>query len=73
MAGLITVTVRSFSGQGESIGRTLTEAVDDTEDWLVNDSLSRRFPRECLQVADRHVGAARAVAWRFALSSASTS
>ena len=35
---LLTVAVRSFAGEAEAIGPTLTQAVDDIEDWLVDDS-----------------------------------
>jgi len=38
LTALLAVAVRSFAGEAESIGPTLTEAVDDIEDWLVNDS-----------------------------------
>jgi putative heme transporter len=38
LAGLIALAVRSFAGQGETIRPTLTQAIDDIEDWLVTDS-----------------------------------
>lgn len=38
LGALLVVVVRSFAGEAESIGPTLTEAVDDVETWLVDDS-----------------------------------
>ncbi len=38
LAGLMTVAVKSFADEAESIRPTLTEAIDDIEDWLVTDS-----------------------------------
>ena len=35
LLALVTLAVRSFAGEAEAIGPTLTEAVDDIEDWLV--------------------------------------
>ena len=35
---LMTIAIRSFAGEAESIRPTLTEAVNDIEDWLVEDS-----------------------------------
>lgn len=37
LLALVTLAVRSFAGEAEAIGPTLTEAVDDIEDWLVED------------------------------------
>lgn len=38
IGSLLTVVVRSVAAEAESIGPTLTEAADEIEDWLVDDS-----------------------------------
>jgi predicted PurR-regulated permease PerM len=38
LGALLALAVSSFADEMESIGPTLTEATDDIEDWLVNDS-----------------------------------
>mgnify|MGYP005811496965 CR=1 FL=1 len=38
VGGLVALAVRSFAGEVDSLGTTLSEAVDDIEDWLVDDS-----------------------------------
>jgi predicted PurR-regulated permease PerM len=38
VAGLLALVVPSFVGEVDAVGPTLTDAVDDVEDWLVEDS-----------------------------------
>lgn len=38
LTALLTIAIRSFAGEAESIRPTITEAIDDIEDWLVDDS-----------------------------------
>jgi predicted PurR-regulated permease PerM len=38
LGALLALAISSFADEMESIGPTLTEAADDIEDWLVNDS-----------------------------------
>lgn len=38
LAGVLTIAGRSFASEADSLGPTITEAIDDIEDWLVDDS-----------------------------------
>src|SRR5687767_1151204 len=38
IGALLALAIGSFANEMESIGPTLTQAVDDIEEWLVNDS-----------------------------------
>ena len=38
LIGLLTVAIGSFADEADSIAPTVTQAIDDIEDWLVNDS-----------------------------------
>lgn len=59
LAGLVAVAVPSFATELDSIGPTLTQALDDVEDWLVNDSpinISRESVERVRERAAEEVG-----------------
>lgn len=59
IALVITFAVRSFAGEIESIGPTLREALDDIEDWVVEDApidVSRQTVEEFRQRAGDQLG-----------------
>jgi len=59
LAGIVTLLVPSIANEFEDLGPTIEDAVDDLEDWLVEDSpfdVSRQDIRDFRDQADERVG-----------------
>jgi putative heme transporter len=59
LAGLVALLVPSIASEFEDLGPTIEDAVDDVEDWLVEDSpfdVSRRDIRDFRDQADERIG-----------------
>jgi putative heme transporter len=59
LAGIVALLVPSIANEFEDLGPTIEDAIDDLEDWLVEDSpfdVSRQDVREFRDEADERVG-----------------